>query len=41
MLKDSYHEHDKMIKMTEWLKAENREFYLVMQEDGNLCLYPN
>lgn len=30
-----------MLKMGEFLKAEKKELYLYMQEDANLCLYPN
>jgi hypothetical protein len=41
MMKDSHHDHEKALKAGEYLKADKRDLYLFMQEDGNLCLYPN
>jgi hypothetical protein len=38
-LKDSPHEHEKFLRSGEYLKAETKEILLIMQEDGNLCLY--
>ena len=41
MLKDSHHEHEKTLKSGQYIKAPGRDLYLFMQEDGNLCFYPN
>ena len=40
-LKDSHHDHEKILKSGEYIKAEKRDLYLIMQDDGNLCLYPS
>ncbi len=41
MLKDSSHEHERILTNSGFLKAKGRELYLFIQGDGNLCLYPN
>ena len=41
MLKDSQHDHEKILKSGEYIKANGRDLYLYMQTDGNLCFYPN
>lgn len=41
MLKDSVVDHEKILRSECFLKAKGRELYLFMQQDGNLCLYPN
>ncbi len=40
-LKHSSHDHEGKLKAGEFIKAPNRDIYLVMQNDGNLCLYPS
>lgn len=41
VLKDSVNEHERTLLSGSYLKAPGKELYLFLQDDGNLCFYPN